>query len=110
MASGNVGLSPWVAVDLTPSNMSTVAGFVPSALSNHCYGSFAAGAYTIVTNDNSVADGNTYAPNKYITGTGSINLLAAWELDVLTADTIYWGSDASAGILYLSGFEINKLT
>src|SRR3990167_7667213 len=37
LASGNAGTGAWTTVDLTPANMSTNAGFVPSALSDLCW-------------------------------------------------------------------------
>lgn len=101
----------WASVDLTPSNMTTNACFVPSALSNYCYGSIyslANDKYIAVTNDNTVANQNDLDRNKitnYTYGTQS----RAWALDVLTADTIYVVTNAGSGYLYLQGFEINKL-
>lgn len=109
LASGNVGTSPWVSIDLTPANMSTVAGFVPSALSNFCYGTYSgASAAAAITNDSSItADATSLHRNKQRTGGNSE--LDKWEFDVLTTDTIYWVSADAGAIVFLQGFEINKL-
>lgn len=110
IASGNV--SPWTAVTLLPTNMTTNAGFVPPELSTFCFGSAAvAGASNaiIITNDNSVSSvPTTVAPNKLYIGIS--NIMGQWQFDVLTPNTLYWGSDIAGAQLYLQGFEINKLT
>ena len=111
MASGNAGTGSWTSVDLTPSNMSTNAGFVPSGLSNYCYGTISGSTNDVaITNDNTVATSYTAAPNKYsINGSPLSGELLRWELDVITSDTLYWLSGAAGAAVYLHGFEINKL-
>lgn len=97
IASGNVGTA-WVSIDLTE--------FVPSSISTNCYGSIGEGS-SAITNNSSVADGyTTSAPNKFNSGHRN----SAWFLDVLTANTIYWNSSSAADIIYLHGFEINKIS
>lgn len=110
LASGNVNWTSWHAIDLTPANMSTNACFVPSALSTFAFGSFGSGdsaSGTVMTNDSSVATTGTLAPNKL---ESSYNRGAIWAFDILTADTVYWGSNDSGAGVYLHGFEINKLS
>lgn len=109
MASGNVGTGTWIGIDLTPANMSTNPGFVPSALSAHAFGSFSggSGANGAMTNDNSItADVTTRnQANKLIDGGN----LSRWQFDLLTADTLYWQSAAGDAAVYLQGFFIDKL-
>lgn len=106
MASGSPGGGAWTAVDLTPANMTTNAGFVPSALSTFAFGEIESSSSTThMTNDSSVATGGTGAPNKL--GSGA-SLSAPWQFDILTTDTVYWLSGGT-GTVYLQGFEINKL-
>ena len=111
MGSGNVGTTPWVAVDLTPANMSTNAGFVPPNLSTFCFGVVNSGTgLGAITNNNSVADGATAAANKVmLDGASGTGMSVTWALEVLTADTLYWISATAGGTLYLQGFELNKL-
>ena len=112
MASGNVGGS-WTSIDMTPSNMTTNAGFVPSGLSNLCYGCIETGGNSNVgiTNDNSVsATLTTAAPNRYQINVGGGTAGIHWRFNLKTADTLYWQSNGSGGNVYLHGFEINKLT
>jgi hypothetical protein len=107
LASGTV--SPWTIIDLTPSDMTSIPGFVPNTLSSYAFGSFgtsAGGSNALITNNNSVATGATAAPNKYFIDTGAGWL--RWEFDILTTDSIWWGS-AGSGAVYLHGFELNKL-
>ena len=107
IASGDTS-GAWTAVDLTPANMDTNAGFVPPLLSTFAYGAVASDNATghAVTNDSSVATAVTPAPNKI----GADNNCTLWfGLEVLTADTIYWLSGSAGSRLYLQGFELNKL-
>jgi hypothetical protein len=106
LASGNVGISPWVSVDLTPANMSTIPGFVPSALSDLAFGTiYNLSGTVIATNDSTVAAGTTAARNKLYGSDSS----TSWRFRILTADTIYWGGNTSDSHIYLDGFEINKI-
>lgn len=111
LASGaSAGYPAWVSVDLTPSNMSTVAGFVPSALSDFAFGSFHSENNVFVTNDNTVSTSNTVAaPNRVGSSGASTFVDGFWQFNILTADTIYWESDTGDNALYLQGFELNKL-
>lgn len=108
LASGNVGTGSWVSIDLTPANMSTIPGFVPSGLSTIACGSVWGNSDGYVTNDNSVATGTTVAPNKIGTTANLGNTF--WKLNILTTDTIYWMGSGASATTYLAGFEINKLT
>lgn len=112
MASGNAGAS-WVAIDLTPANMTTNAGFVPSTMSNFCFGSINSDACDIsLTNDNSVATSvSTITPNKFsIEGNTNLQYMLAWQFDIITTDTLYWLSSAAGATIYLHGFIIDLLT
>jgi len=107
MASGNVGIAGWTTVDLTPA---TLTFFVPPALSTFCYGNLGGVNGTeVVTNDNAVTVGNTFERNKFQVTSGAEHT-TPWQLDVITADTLYWGGDNTASILHIHGFELNKLT
>lgn len=108
IASGNAGTGTWVSVDLTPANMSTNPAFVPSALSTQAIGTVCGSDTAYVTNDNSVATGTTVAPNKIGTHSSSTGQIQ-YDLEVLTSDTLYWISNGASAVLYLAGFEINKL-
>jgi len=102
LTSGNLGSSAWVAVDTT--------NFVPVTLSSYCYGTIKPSSVGAISNLNSVATGATTAPNKYggTPGSGSTRI-ERWELDILTANTLYALSDSSTFIAYLHGFKINNL-
>lgn len=108
MASGSSGGTTWTSADLTPSNMTTNAGFVPSAISNFAFGVITQSSATCqIGNDSSVSDSYAIAPNS-IRCVG--NTQATWALDIITADTLYYISNDASFKLYLQGFEINKLT
>jgi hypothetical protein len=110
LATGSTGGS-WTSVDTTPSNMSTYPAFVPSGLSNYCYGGFFNdGATGAVSNINSEATGNTTGTNKHGTNGTMGNVTTPWFQTILTSDTLYWFSGSGSAALYLHGFEINKLT
>lgn len=114
------GGSTFDSLDLTPSNLSTFPGFVPSALSNFCYGVIrcigGANRQIQISNVNSISASVTDSvSNKfYIDGTSSGDSQTAWQLDVLTADTLYWIGQEQGGTtgtaIWLQGFELNKLT
>lgn len=101
-ASGSPGSGSWSSIDLT--------SFVPSSISDIVIGSVgAAGSHnTAVTNDSSVATGSTGAPNKIGASDNVVAMYTPFELDILTANTIYWLSDAS-GAVYIAGYRVNKL-
>lgn len=97
LSSGNLGAS-WVAIDTT--------AFVPAALSTYCCGGwYDGGSFGAFTNDNSVATGTTVAPNKW---EGNSNV-TPWMFDIITANTLYGISDNTNYIIYIEGFDINKL-
>ena len=100
--SGAPGAAAWESISL--------AAYVPSGLSEIVVGSVGApGSHTLaITNDSSVAIGSTGAPNKIVASDNTLATTSPFELDILTADTIYWLSDAS-GYVYISGFEITKI-
>ena len=106
-ASGNVGIAAWVSIGLTPANMTTVPGFVPAALSDVCFGVLGAGSGQtgILTNDSSVAVSTTAAPNKMWHTTGKYQ----FRINILTSDTLYWGSDNADSQVYIAGFKLNKI-
>ncbi len=109
IASGST--TGWQAIDLTPANMTTNAGFVPPLLSNFCFGVLYSPNQTGgVTNDNSVSSTtNVAAPNRV--SSGSANEFGLyWQFDVLTADTIYYVSTSANAAVYLHGFELNLIT
>lgn len=113
MASGNVGTGSWTSVDLTPSNMSTNAGFVAPGLSDYCFGAISTGTggNAGIANNNSVtSDPSVGSANKFCNNAAGGTAVAHWELDVITSDTLYWVGNASTSAVYLHGFEINKLT
>lgn len=114
MASGSASTSSWTALDLTPSNMSTNPGFVPSALSNFCYGTLSqiSNKTIAITNDNTITVVNSSGRERnafYCIPSPSIGSTFSWMFDILTADTLYWASDDAGGTVFLHGFEINKL-
>ena len=119
IATGNPGGGVWTAIDLTPANMTTNAGFVPSALSNYCFGTISNGAGVnagvYISNVNTVGVGGQPAPPnviEYGVASGGNNSLFSgfWAFDILTADTLYWANFASSvDIVYLAGFEVNKI-
>ena len=101
-ASGNVGLTPWVAIDTT--------AIVPSSISTHAFGTLTYGNEAAITNDNSVAASYTSAPNKFVTPAGiSGNEIIYWEFYLKTANTLYWVSNDASGTVYLAGFELDKI-
>jgi hypothetical protein len=109
IGSGNVGMGSWSSLDLTPSNMTTFPGFVPSAISNFCYGSFYNENNLFISNDtNSLLDNNP-TPNRFGSSGSITYVMGFWQFNVKTSDTIYWASDNSDATVYLHGFEINKL-
>lgn len=94
-------LVTWVAID--------TSAYVPSTLSTHAYGQLTGVTTTYVTNDNSVTGGtDTHSP-KIGSNTGASNWMT-WELEIVTANTLYYVSTWSASsAVYIHGFYINKL-
>ena len=112
MASGTLGTWSTVltGVDLTPANMSTNPGFVPSALSNFCFGSMhvASSVSGVIANvSTATGDTTTVVANRLAWGQVSPEH-NYWQFDVLTADTLYVMSTGAVTV-YLQGFEITKL-
>lgn len=112
MATGNVGTGAWTSIDMTPANMTTNPGFVPSALSTLCFGVYGGSAAIniMMTNDNTVSSAvSTMDRNKTVISSTTADS-NPWQFDILTADTLYWGSDIASAVVYLHGFIINKLS
>lgn len=110
MASGSI--SAWTAFTLLPTNMSTNAGFVPPNLSTYCFGEvYTAAQGCMITNDSSVSTNiNAAAPNRVAAISASQDNSCFWGFDILTANTLYLGTNSVTDACYLGGFEINKLT
>lgn len=110
IASGTA--SAWTAVDLTPANMSTNPAFVPSGLSNVCFGNIGVSAgddHACLSNINTTSTAvSAFSENRVMART-SHSSGAHWRFRVLTADTLYWGTGAQSSVVYLAGFEINKI-
>lgn len=107
IASGNAGTGSWTSIDMSP--------YVPSALSEYCYGSYTGssnGSVTAVTNDSSASVGSTKSRNKFQNGAGSAEVLETdfWQFNIITANTLYWlsGGDTTNEV-WIQGFEITKL-
>lgn len=111
MATGNSTIGSWTSIDLTPANMTTNAGFVAPAVSTYCFGVgyIVSSGRIYLTNDSSVASNTTAAPNKVGTFVSGEQVGIPFEFDVLTADTIYYCSDVAGNLVYLHGFELNKI-
>lgn len=94
----------WVSVDISsyvPSSLSTRANFILGAGTSQA-------AWLSNNSADSTASG-TNAPNKINqTSQTAVNPQYATQLDIVTADTVYIGGSAAV-ILYISGFNINKL-
>lgn len=116
MATGNPGIGSWTSITMTPANMTTSGGFIPSSLSDLGYGSIsasdAAGGYVAITNDNTVSlTQSTLKPNTFSSQAGGANLITTfWRLNLITANTLYWSTGGTTEKVYLMGFEINKIT
>lgn len=102
LASGNAGTGSWVSVDTTK--------FIPSGLSVVGFGSLHAESdqVTALTNDNTVATAETVDRNKISLDVTSCTV--PWMFDIITANTLYWLSNAASSIVYIHGFEITKIT
>ena len=103
MASGSTA-SAWTAIDTT--------AFVPSVLSNVLFGSIwhETGKNAVMSNINteSILSALTTGTNKLVGSvTGFKNEF--WRKNIVTANTLYWGSDNAANNIYIHGFVINKL-
>lgn len=100
IASGNVGASQSI----------TISSLVPSVLSQVARGSLGvSNGYTAISNLlANVGDATTIAGNKFIAADANSNLIS-WELNVLTANTLYWCSAYASGAVYISGFRITKV-
>lgn len=99
ITSGNIGTGSWNSVTMTT--------FVPSGLSNYCFGTIkTGGSLGAITNDSTVATGGTDAANKYGGGAADFE---RWELDMITANTLYAIGDNANFIMRIHGFHINKL-
>jgi len=108
MASGNVGLNPWVAIDTT--------AFIPSVLSDFAYGIYVRYENRLsITNDNSVSlsasNGVNIGETNYFGDFGStVNSNAkSWKFNIKTANTLYWISNSASNYIWIHGFEVNKI-
>jgi hypothetical protein len=102
-ASGNVGLTPWVDID--------VSSLVPSGISNLAFGTLSYGNESAIANDGTIADSYTKAPNKFVTAAGITgNEMIYWEFYLKVANTLYWVSNDATSHVYLAGFIVNKLS
>lgn len=102
-ATGSPGTGSWTSIDTTK--------IVPSALSTLPYLILhtSVNQYSAMTNDSSVATGNTAAPNKIMVSSGGAAVEEAFgELMILTANTIYYLASGT-GTVYVDGFYKNKL-
>lgn len=104
-ASGNVGINPWVSID--------ISAFVPSDVSNIAFGSFGVNSgqsagLVGLSNINPGAQVHSDASQQLVKGAG-VDLQLPWELNVLTAGTLYWGSNSAYAFVKIAGFKINKL-
>lgn len=100
MASGNVGTGAWTSI--------TTTAYIPSALSNFAFGSISGDTnMAMITNDNTVSTGTTNDRNKFFLNADRGD--HHWSLDIITANTLYWGGSAVASAVRIHGFEINKL-
>lgn len=102
MATGNVGAGNWTSIDTT--------AFVASGLSDIAFGTIVrstpTNGVTCITNDNAKAPGITADVEKFSV---TYSQIVFWKLRIITADTLYWGSEEVASYVYIHGFEINKL-
>jgi hypothetical protein len=102
IASGNVGAGSWTSIDTTT--------FVPSTLSNYCFGLLAGAGNGALTNNSSMSvTATTFSSNKNNPRTDTNGQSFSWEFDIATANTLYWVSDNASSYVYLHGFDINKL-
>ena len=108
IATNNTTPGSWTTIDLTPADMSTNAGFVPSALSDWCFGSMAGSNDSAIITNNSASAVSNNEPNViYHSYTGAWGI--PWEFNVITADSLFFACGGSGTKVYLAGFKINKL-
>lgn len=112
MASGTLGTwdGTFAAFDLTPANMSTNPGFVPTSISDHCFGVINAQGVVNIAISNIAAPGtatNDETANVHATDS---NKHQYWDFQVITEDTLYATSNSVETSVQLSGFYINKIT
>lgn len=99
MGSGVTAL--WATLDMS--------SYVPSGISDVCYGNLGISAGTMACANNSSASSTVGTPdgNKIICSANSQNSL--WYFRLLTADALYWGSNDASGNIRVGGFILNKL-
>lgn len=108
LAKGSVGYLAWASIDTST--------YVPSALSDYCFGSYnpyaTGGGNFEITNDNSLACNNYNLRNIIAAArAGSDSAVDAtyWAFNILTANTLYWCSTSASHVVWIAGFEITKL-
>lgn len=102
LASGSVGTGAWTAI--------TTTAFVPSGLSNYCYGTLAGINNDEITNNNSISATFFADTGNRLTVAGSTTgENTRWEFDLITANTLYWQSDNAGALVFIHGFELNLL-
>lgn len=107
LASGAVGLNAWTTLDtsaLIPSGLSTLAFGVLRNETN------ASNIGLSHRNDIPIEDTISSArePNKFVKTSVTGNICAWWKLPILTANTLYWGSDNS-GVVSVAGFILTEI-
>lgn len=102
IASGSVGAGAWTSIDTTK--------YVPSVLSNFCFGSALSNGTSVeITNDSSVTVGLADSANKFCQNNANPSLWY-WQFDFITANTLYWGSNGASSSIRIHGFDMNVLT
>lgn len=110
MASGSTS-NVLTTVDLTPANMTTNAGFVPSALSDWCYGTVGQdNATSGITNITGATVPSTVPLANFVQPHSENPSFASsyWQFNVITADSLFWYSNGTGDAVFLHGFELNK--
>jgi len=101
ISSGNLGYGSWTAVDVTK--------YVPSALSTFAFGTYVDGGSDGGVSNDSAATVAAGGPSQISILAGSAGRGNSWHFPIITANTLYAGSDNASFVMYLSGFFINKL-
>lgn len=95
--SGN--LAAWQTVDISP--------YVPSSISKVVFAATGGDSAPQWTNISSTSTSCSTGPNKISECSTTGNHMG--KLDILTANTLYWGSSGANAYGYIAGFEITKL-
>lgn len=100
--TGNLGMGSWTSKDMAP--------FVPSALSTRPVIGLMGGSanYSAVSNINTAGlTTNVSSPNRW--GAGDNQNGDYCEVNIITANTLYFASTDVGNAAYCAGFKINKL-